>query len=88
MFNDWKRFVELTEIAVRIRDCEADWPTKYNAIFSSEISRQINALAVPFSYVDPDTSEEEDVRAYVCALEEHAERLRPLLNALPQENKL
>jgi uncharacterized FlaG/YvyC family protein len=48
-------------------DQKTGWKFKYNVIFSESISKRINAL-VHIDYCDPDTSYEEDVTAFVNAV--------------------
>lgn len=55
-----------------IYQSEADWEYKYDRIFgmSKEISSLLKSLNLTLEYYDPDTTYEEDVRAYVNALGE------------------
>ena len=70
--------------AERIRDSGIEWDVIYNLIFfSSGISLQINVLMnelnISTSYYDPDTTYEEDVRAYVS---DRREKVDDLMMAL------
>ena len=78
MYENIHEFIRLAEEAVHIRDSKAPWKMKYDLIFSPGMSRRMHAL-VPFEYYDPDTSYEEDVRAFCRAVEEKAEELRLVL---------
>jgi hypothetical protein len=52
--------------AKRIISSDLGWDEKYDMIFSEEISRKFS-----LNYYDPDTSYEEDVMAFMRALDEH-----------------
>lgn len=58
-------------------DGHVPWYVIYDEIFSKEVSQRIHALLhelhIHFDYCDPDTTYEEDVRAYVDALARLAE---------------
>ena len=82
--QDMRKFVGLAAQAVAIRDCDeraVSWKTKYDLIFSEDLSRAVFKL-VRLDYCDPDTSYEDDVRAFVSALEDKAAELRDVLIAL------
>lgn len=59
-------------------DPELSWDTKYSLIFSENISRQFTAqldhYGIRLDYYDPDSSYEDDVRAYYEALMEVKDR--------------
>jgi hypothetical protein len=56
--------------ANEIFDSESlSWEAKYDLIFSKDISRKVFDL-IDLRYYDPDTSYEEDVKAFVNALNE------------------
>lgn len=78
MFENIREFIRLADTAKAIRDSGADWETKYDLIFSDDISVAVRRTGVGFDYYDPDTSYEEDVRAFVDALVAKAEELRKL----------
>lgn len=52
--------------AKRIITSDLDWKEKYNMIFSEEISHKFS-----LNYYGPDTSYEEDVLAFMNALDEY-----------------
>lgn len=59
---------------------ERAWQNAYNLVFSSTSSRIANLfeeLGLTFAWDDPDSSYQDDVCAYVRALESHMEELRP-----------
>lgn len=64
-------FNTFTAEAIRIYDSNLPWDTKYDLIFSENISRKIFSL-VRLDYYDPDTTYEEDVKAFISALKEKA----------------
>lgn len=63
--------------AKRIIVSTASWEIKYDLIFSEAISKRVSQL-IRLEYYDPDTSYEEDVRAYVDALENKVAELGTL----------
>lgn len=69
-----RKFLELTKAASMIRESDLSWETKYDLIFSERVSIEIGKLGIRFDYYDP-TSYEEDVNAYVDAIEEKAREL-------------
>ena len=76
-------FIKLADLADSI--CWSNsigWKTKYNFIFSKEMSKQIEETGISFDYYNPDTSYEEDVTAYVIAITEKADELRKINNKL------
>lgn len=61
---------ELRELHAQVNeifDSELPWETKYDLIFSERVSRCIFEL-IHIDYCDPDTSYQEDVTAFVDAL--------------------
>lgn len=57
---------EIHEFAKRIIDSDLEWKEKYDIIFSEEVSRKFS-----LNYYDTDTSYEEDVMAFMDALDDH-----------------
>lgn len=57
---------KIYERAKRIFASDLDWSEKYDMIFSEDISRKFN-----FDWYDPDCDYEDDVRAFMSALDEH-----------------
>lgn len=49
------------------------WEAKYNMIFSDHVSKRIFEL-LPFDYYDPDMDYQDDVTAFVQALNAHVKR--------------
>jgi hypothetical protein len=82
MIEKIKEFVKLADEIRKIHDHEgALWETKYNLIFSDDLSGRIASLGISLTdYWDPDTSYEEDVKAYVQAVMVKADELRGLVN--------
>lgn len=77
------RFLELAQQAIAIRDSEASWETKYELIFSEEISVAIRNSGIIVDYYDPDTSYEEDAKAFVDAIQEKATELQKVIALRP-----
>ncbi len=77
-----RTFLALVDKAIAIRDSDIAWTTKYDLIFSLEICGAITNTGIAITFHDPDTSYEEDTRAYVAAIEEEAVELRRVLPLL------
>lgn len=79
-----RALVRMAAQAQAVVDDEAmDWEAKYDFIFSPEFSVYIrDTLGFRLDYYDPDTSYEEDVRAYVTALREKADQQAEVLKHL------
>lgn len=78
----FQKFVNLADKAVMICDSSMSWKTKYEIIFSPEISQAIYETNVNFDYYDPDMDYQDDVVAFVSAVKEKADELRPCLQKL------
>lgn len=75
--NAKSEFIRLARVAAKIvRDQTWSWAERYDLIFSPEISGAILNTGVRFEHCDPDTSYEEDVRAYVNAVTARADELK------------
>lgn len=64
-----------------IFESEADWETKFSVLFnnySRTIKPLLKANGLKLEWYDPDTSYEEDVRAYMAALLRLKEQLEKL----------
>lgn len=76
--------IKIAETAQTIKDSELEVETKYDLIFSENISRKFFAeckkLGINFEYYDPDTSYEEDIIAFVNAVSAKAQELSKLEN--------
>lgn len=74
-----KKLRKILDVALDIQNSDLDEEKKYDMIFSEKISRQVyslfNEINVRFEYYDPDTSYEEDVNAFVSALEREVDQL-------------
>ena len=64
---------------------DAHWETVYESVFgtSRDVYSALRALNTRLEYYDPDTSYEEDVRAYVEALREKVEHLEAIIGDAP-----
>lgn len=65
-------------------EAEKLWDLTYSLVFSDNICRRtrtlFNELNISFDYYDPDTSYEEDVRAYADALNEKVTSIKNLVS--------
>lgn len=78
MHDNAREFIRLAREVRRICDTDADWETKYDLVFSPDMSRRMSAL-YRLDYYDPDTSYEEDVLAFCRAVNEKADELEKAL---------
>ena len=61
-----------------IEEHTLDWESKYNAIFAMRIPEQFRQLGLSFDWYDPDTSYEDDVRAFISAVEQFLPKVEAL----------
>jgi hypothetical protein len=80
MHEKYRQFVRLAREAQRICDTDASWETKYDLIFSEDISTRMRDI-LDVEYYDPDTSYQEDVRAFCAAMTAKADDLERALDA-------
>lgn len=73
----------LRDRAVRILNSDAEWKTKFDLVFSDDLSLKVWELDPGFDYYDPDTTYEDDVRAFVDALQERVAELEKTFMANP-----
>jgi len=73
----YKEKKEIYERAKRIIASDLEWEDKYGIIFSKEISRKFN-----LNYYDPDTSYEDDVMAFMNALDEYMIKQEIIFNQI------
>jgi hypothetical protein len=71
------RYLALADQVFVIDASDASAETKYECIFSEDLSRALGQI-FGLDYYDPDTSYEEDVSAYVTALREKCAELRKI----------
>jgi len=82
VIRNYHTFIRLTERAealVAAVEDSRDWEIVYDTIFSPAFSGKIHTMGLGPSYCDPDSSYEKNVRAYVAALREQADRYQRLL---------
>jgi hypothetical protein len=72
-----ERYLGLADQVFQIAESDASAETKYDLIFSEDLSLTLGQI-FRFDYYDPDTSYEEDVQAYVLALREKCGELRKI----------
>jgi hypothetical protein len=75
----FEKFVALADKSSAICDSDVSWETKFELIFSPEISQAIFDTDISLDYYDPDTSYEEDVLAFVSAVKHKADEIRTVL---------
>lgn len=77
--NVTKQLKNLQKEANEIYNSDIPWETKYKLIFSKNISRRFNELIEEinehFSYYDPDSDYDDDVIAFMSAMNEKIEEI-------------
>jgi hypothetical protein len=77
MMDKIKDYLALADQVFQIADSNASGETKYELIFSDDLSRALGRI-FRLDYYDPDASYEEDVQAYVSALRSKCAELRQI----------
>jgi hypothetical protein len=77
MLDKIGRYLALADQVFQIAESGASAETKYEIIFSEDLSRSLGQI-FRLDYYDPDTSYEEDVATYVAALREKCSELRKI----------
>ena len=78
MMDKIRRYLALADQVFQIAESEAPAETKYELVFSDDLSRSLGQI-FGLDYYDPDTSYEEDVQAYVTALRAKCAELRQIV---------
>jgi hypothetical protein len=65
-----QEILDTYHLAEKIFESNLDWEDKFDLIFSKEISGNVK-----LNYYDPDTSYEEDVRAFMNAFQKRVNKL-------------
>lgn len=65
----YNQLKEIHNLATKIMASDINWEIKFDLIFSVDVSLAVREL-IDLDYVDPDTSYEEDVQAYMSAFNE------------------
>ena len=63
---EFRELMPVYQKACKIFESDLDWQTKYDLIFSADISRK-----VIFEYYDPDMDYEDDVRAFMNGFDDY-----------------
>lgn len=69
MTNILNKLQDLYSQAIEIFESDMLWETKYDLIFSENLSGEVFRL-IRMDYYDPDTSYEEDVTAFIQAFKD------------------
>lgn len=88
--NDYSDlFAKIREVEI-IHESEADGEFKYRQIFSmwrEEIKPLMDSYGFKFDWYDPDTTYEDDIRAFANALMEFRDQLRKNLDAVEESRR-
>lgn len=72
---DFAALLETVHIMRSIYNSDSlDWSSKFDRIFNKHVSKKLYQM-LDLDYYDPDTSHEEDVKAFVQAVEERLQHL-------------
>jgi hypothetical protein len=86
LLSNTHRFVKIAAVANEIygqaKGGFLDWQAAYELIFSADISTAIQATGFTIEWCDPDMDYEDDVRAYMEAVNEKAKQYRDLLDKI------
>lgn len=66
---EFRELITIYQKAYKIFESDLDWQTKYDLIFSEDVSRKVR-----FEYYDPDMDYEDDVRAFMNGFDEYYEK--------------
>jgi len=71
----------ITKAEIIFHNPEISWEDKFDVIFGMEIWQKVNeaGLDITRNWVDPDTSYEEDIKAYMAVLIEEKPRIEALV---------
>ena len=81
MIEKIKKYLTLWKKAKAIRDSGVAWKTIYDLIFSEEISHQLDEL-FEIEWYNPDCDYDDDVLAYLAAVNAKAEELQKVLHSM------
>lgn len=77
---NYEEKIKIYERAKRIIASDLEWEEKYDMIFSEEISRKFS-----LGYYDPYTSCEEDIMAFMNALDEYMKKQEIIAKQIDNE---
>lgn len=87
--SKYQELLSLNNKIQKLINEDIDWETKYDLVFCENVSRRVfkllKELGVSFDYYDPDTSYEEDLRAFANALKEKVEELEKVKYMFEEE---
>lgn len=81
-----REFVRLFHVMDKVVFADGvDWETKYDIVFSEDISKKIRATGISFDWCDPDMGYDDDVMAYYWSVRWKAEELEKIIKALEED---
>ena len=81
-----REFVRLFHVMNKVVFTDGvDWETKYDIVFSKDISVKIRATGISFDWYSPDMGYDDDVMAYYWSVRWKAEELEKIIEALEEE---
>ena len=83
--SDIMRYVAICDEANAILNSDASWETKFDLIFSDNISIVLQTIHL-VGWCDPNTSYEEDVKAFMAAVNRKCTEFRSILKSIEEQN--
>ncbi len=74
-------FLTLSQYAITVADSDASWETKFNIIFSDDVSAKLIRM-IQLEWCDPDESWQDDVMAFIEALRDKRSELEGIRKQL------
>ena len=78
-----REFVQIADLALKLREVEGDWETKFNLVFNV-FKPALTDTGVAVEWHDPDMGYEDDARAYLAGVQAEYDKLKPILESLGQ----
>ena len=84
--SDYQAIIQSIFLLHHIAYSEAAWLTKFELVFAQadSIKAAIKDVGIELKWVDPNLSYEEDLMAFIKALDEIGEELAIVLEAMPE----
>ena len=82
--SDIQSIIKSISILHAIAHSEVSWQTKFELVFTQadSVKDAIKGIGIELEWVDPDTSYEDDLMAFIQALDEIGEELGIVLEAI------
>jgi hypothetical protein len=85
LFKEISNLNDTVQNHIKVAESTEDWETAYDLIFNEYCSRRffnlVKQLGMGFDYYDPDTTYEEDARAFANAMNDWVNAKRPFFQS-------